>query len=100
MNMRWNALPTALAIGLAASLLAAPALADDDDDDLDGRIESINRSNQSFVVRGIRVIVTPDTEFDDEYRRFSDLRVGHRVEIDGQRRGQRFIAREIERDDD
>jgi hypothetical protein len=100
MNTRWKALPAALLIGLAASLLTTPVLADDDDDDLDGRIESINRSNQSFVVRGIRVIVTPDTEFDDDYSRFSDLRVGHRVEIDGQRRGQRFIAREIERDDD
>jgi hypothetical protein len=97
MNTRWKALPAALLIGLAASLLTTPVLADDD---LDGRIESINRSNQSFVVRGIRVIVTPDTEFDDDYSRFSDLRVGHRVEIDGQRRGQRFIAREIERDDD
>jgi hypothetical protein len=84
---------------LSAALLtgAGAALADDD---IEGRIESINAADRSFVVEGQRIFTTERTDYDDEYTRFEDLRVGHRVEVDVARREGRLIAEEIERDDD
>lgn len=70
------------------------------DDDIEGRIESINAAQRTFVVNGQTIHATDTTDYDDEYQRFSDLRVGHNVEVDVERRDGRLIATEIERDED
>lgn len=70
------------------------------DDDIEGRIESINAAQRSFVVYGQTIHATDVTDYDDEYQRFSDLRVGHIVEVDVERRDGRLIATEVERDED
>lgn len=69
-------------------------------DDIEGRIESINAAQRSFVVNGQTIHATDATDYDDEYQRFSDLRVGHIVEVDVERRDGRLIATEVERDED
>lgn len=82
-----------LASGL---LLSGAAWADND---IEGVIDSLNASNQSVVVQGIRIFTTPSTDYDDGLRGFQDLKVGQRVEIDYvMRDGQRY-AQEVELDD-
>jgi hypothetical protein len=39
------------------------------------------------------------TDFDDDYRRFEDIKVGDRVEVDYIVRDGRNVAVELERDD-
>jgi hypothetical protein len=68
-------------------------------DDIEGLIQSINRSEQSFVVQGIRFFVTPSTDYDDGLKRFSDLREGQKVEVDFEYRDGRHFATEIELED-
>jgi hypothetical protein len=88
---------TRLLLSVALASVAGTALADDD---IEGRIESINATERSFVVDGKRIFTTERTDYDDEYMRFEDLRVGHRVEVDVVQRDGRLIAEEIERDED
>ena len=95
-------LRTGLAMAATSiALLAAPqlALADDDDDDIEGRISAINYEQRSFVVNGVTIHADGRTDYDDGLRHFGDLRVGQRVEVDFKRRDGRRIAEEIELDD-
>ena len=82
---------------LAGTLLlfAGSALADD----IEGRIESVNPANQTFVVQGITFHATASTDYDDGLRRFDDLKVGQKVEVDFQYRDGRHYATEIELED-
>ncbi len=82
-------------LGSGMVLSAAPVLAND----LEGQIDSIDRSSQSFVVQGIRFYVDERTDYDDGLRQFADLQVGQRVEVDFDWRDGRHIAEEIELDD-
>lgn len=68
-------------------------------DDIEGRIESIDFSAQTFVVQGITFHATPGTDYDDGLKRFADLRVGQKVEVDFVFHEGRHIATEIELDD-
>jgi hypothetical protein len=68
-------------------------------DDLEGRIESIDPGDQSFVVQGIRFFATPSTDYDDDLSGFGDLKVGLTVEVDFEYRGGRHVAKEIEHED-
>lgn len=85
---------------LACSMLAVGAArADDDDHDVEGRVQAIDRASGSFVVQGRSFHVTRSTEFDDGLDSFSSLRVGDRVEVEYRMRQGRRIATEVERDD-
>jgi hypothetical protein len=68
-------------------------------EDLEGRIESINKGSQSFVVQGIEFFVTPSTDYDDGLTGFDDLREGQKVEVDFQYRDGKHYATEIELED-
>lgn len=85
----------AAVFGAMVVMAASPALADD----LEGVIESIDASNTSFVVQGIRFHASPNTDYDDGLRRFEDLKEGQRVEVDFEYRDGRHIATEIELDE-
>lgn len=83
---------------LAASTLAlasAVALAED----IEGLIESINPSSQSFVVQGIEFFVTPSTDYDDGLKGFGSLAVGQKVEVDFDYRDGRHYVIEVELED-
>jgi hypothetical protein len=67
--------------------------------DLEGQIESINQTERSFIVQGIRFFTTQSTDYDDGLKRFSDLEVGQQVEVDFEYRDQKHYATEIELDD-
>lgn len=87
------------ALGLAVALSLSPMAMADDDHDVEGRIESINEQARSFVVQGMTIHTTRDTDYDDDLNSFSDLRVGQRVEVDYVRRDGKRVAKEIELDD-
>lgn len=82
--------------GLSLLLFSGAARADDD---IEGRIQSVNRGEQSFVVKGIKVFATPYTEYDDGLRRFEDLRTGQEVEVEFYYHDGKQYAEEIELDD-
>ncbi len=93
-------LRTGLAMAATAiALLAAPQMALADDDDIEGRISTIDYEQRSFVVNGVTIHTDRRTDYDDGLRHFGDLRVGQRVEVDFKRRDGRRIAEEIELDD-
>ena len=93
-------LRTGLALAaMGAAMLAAPQIALDDDDDIEGRISAINYHQRSFVVNGVTIHTDRRTEYDDDLRHFGDLRVGQRVEVDVKVRNGRRVAEEIELDD-
>ena len=75
---------------------------DDDDIEIEGRIQAIGAD--SLVVNGITVYVDGNTRVEDDDDMpipFSDLMVGDPVEIDAVRLGDgTLLATEIERDDD
>jgi hypothetical protein len=71
-----------LLAGFSLVLLSSPVLADE----LEGRIESIKKSNQSFVVQGTEFFVTPSTKFEDGLKGFDDLKQGLKVEVEFQSR--------------
>lgn len=81
--------------GFSLVLFSNVALAED----LEGRIESIDRSSRSFVVQGIEFFVTPSTDYDDRLRGFDDLREGQKVEVDFQYRDGKHYVTEVELDD-
>ncbi|MCL7943595.1 DUF5666 domain-containing protein [Marinobacter sp. ATCH36] len=81
------------------------------DAELEGRIESIDLTDESLVVSGVRVQINANTlieDDDDDDRRsraedIQDLRVGDYLEIEGRQRssnGGFLEALNIERDDD
>lgn len=86
-------------VGLALFLSFPCATWADDDDDIEGRIEAVDPQTRSFVIDGKVFFADERTDYDDDLNRFSDLRVGQRVEVDYVvRNGDRY-AREIELDD-
>lgn len=83
---------------IAALVLAATAgLAQADD--IEGRIERIDAASRTLTLQGITFHTTDATDYDDGLRRFEDLRVGQKVEVDFVYRDGRHIATEIELDD-
>lgn len=87
------------AAGMAVALsLSANAWANDDHD-TEGRIESINQQERSFVVNGMTLYADPSTDYDDNLNNFADLQVGQRVEVDYVVRSGKHHAKEIELDD-
>ena len=81
----------ALALSFSTGALA--------DDDLEGKIESIDQQARSFVVNGKTIHTDDRTDYDDDLNQFSDLQVGQRVEVDYVTRDGRMLAEEIELDD-
>lgn len=81
--------------GFSLVLVSSTALAED----LEGRIESINKGSQSFVVQGIEFFVTPSTDYDDGLRGFDGLRESQKVEVDFQYREGKHYVTEIELED-
>ncbi|NLV23929.1 MAG: hypothetical protein GXY54_04000 [Deltaproteobacteria bacterium] len=69
------------------------------DNEVEGRVESINYQERSLVVQGIRFHATESTDYDDGLKRFEDLKVGHKVEIDFVYRQGKHYIKEIELDD-
>lgn len=91
MVSRFKALATSFFLVLCSSTALA--------DDLEGRVESINPSDRTFVVQGIRFVATAATDYDDGLRGFDDLREGQKVEVDFEYRDGRHFATEVELDD-
>ena len=93
-------------------LVAEEIAGQESDAELDGRIESIDLSNESLIVSGVRVqltansLIEDDDDDDDRRNRAQDiesLRVGDYLEIEGRQRstGGGFLeAFSIEREDD
>lgn len=79
-----------LASALALGAGAASA------EDLKGRIESVDATARTFTVNKEVVYVTDKTDYENDYKRFEDLRVGHYVEVDVDRRDGRLYADDIE----
>ena len=73
MTNRFGALVTGFSLVLFSSAILAA--------ELEGKIESINKGNQSFVVRGTEFIVTSSTEYEN-LKGFDDLRQGLNVEVE------------------
>ncbi|MBL0919912.1 MAG: hypothetical protein IBJ14_14510 [Hydrogenophaga sp.] len=65
-------------------------------DDLKGRIQSIDLSAKAFVINGETIYVTDKTDYENDYKRFEDLREGHYVEVDIDRKDGRLYADDIE----
>lgn len=80
---------------LFIALFSSHALAND----LEGRIESINQSEPSFIVQGIKFFATQSTDYDDGLKEFADLREEQKVEVDFEYRDGKHYAVEIELDD-
>lgn len=79
-----------LASALALGVGAAHA------EDLKGRIQSIDHAARSFTINSEVVYVTDKTDYENDYKRFEDLREGHYVEVDIKRRDGRLYADDIE----
>lgn len=84
---------------LAMALSFSSAGWADDDRDIEGQIESIDPQTSSFLVKGETFYADDRTDYDDDLNRFSDLKVGQRVEVDYVMRDGRRHAKEIELDD-
>ena len=85
----------ALFVSFFLVLSSSPVLADD----VEGRLESISQSEQSFVVQGIRFFVNQSTDYDDGLKGFKDLKEGQKVEVDFEYRDGKHFAKEIELED-
>lgn len=94
-----NAINYVKAAAVALALTVSPGVWADDDHDTEGRIESINKQANTFVVNGMTIHTDRRTDYDDDLHSFSDLRVGQRVEVDYIMRDGRRLAKEIELDD-
>ena len=69
------------------------------DEEIQGPIQSIDESQQSFVVQGITFFVTPSTDYDDGLKGFADLKKNQKVEVDFVYRDGKHFATEIELED-
>ncbi len=65
-------------------------------DDIEGKIESLDREARTLTVQGIVFHADDDTDYDDGLSSFDDLEEGQKVEIDFEYDGERHLAREIE----
>ncbi len=72
-------------------LTGKPALGEN----IEGRLESVNRQEQSFVVGGVRFFAGPWTFYEGGLEGFADLREGQEVELDFEYRDGRYHAGEI-----
>lgn len=91
--MKTLLIQTVMAAVLASSAASAWA------DDIEGTIEEVDAASRTLVVQGITFHTTASTDYDDGLKRFEDLRVGQRVEVDFEYRDGRYIAEEIELED-
>lgn len=82
----------ALLVSAALALGAGAAHAED----VKGRIQSIDLSARAFVVNAETIYVTDKTDYENDYKRFEDLRQGHYVEVDVDRKDGRMYADDIE----
>ncbi|AXY44049.1 DUF5666 domain-containing protein [Halomonas sp. JS92-SW72] len=80
---------------IALSTFAVTAHANE----VEGHIEAVDPTNRTLMVQGITFEVSDRTDYDDGLRRFEDLEVGQRVEVDFEYRDGRHIATEIELED-
>jgi cold shock CspA family protein len=64
--------------------------------ELKGRIQGVDPTAKTFALNGETVYVTDKTDYENDYKRFEDLRVGHYVEVDIQRRDGRLYADDIQ----
>lgn len=94
-----NTIKTLQALGLAAALAFSTSALADNDKDIEGTIQSIDQQSRSFVVKGKTFYADDRTDYDDDLERFSDLKVGQKVEVDYMIRNGRNYAEEIELDD-
>lgn len=83
-------LALASCLGMGASLAAA-------NNEVEGPIESVNSTEQSFVVQGITLTVNDRTDYEDGLKDFSGLAVGEEVEVNFVYEGGKHIARDIEK---
>jgi hypothetical protein len=65
-------------------------------EDMKGRIQSIDKTARSFTIASEVIYVTDKTDYENDYKRFEDLREGHYVEVDIERRDGRLYADDIE----
>lgn len=65
-------------------------------EDMKGRIQSIDKTARSFTIASEVIYVTDKTDYENDYKRFEDLREGHYVEVDIDRRDGRLYADDIE----
>ncbi|HSX93489.1 MAG TPA: DUF5666 domain-containing protein [Hydrogenophaga sp.] len=65
-------------------------------EDMKGRIQSVDKSARSFTIASEVIYVTDKTDYENDYKRFEDLREGHYVEVDIERRDGRLYADDIE----
>lgn len=87
-----NPVRIACAMGFALALFSAGASANE----VEGKIQSVNDGNQTFVVQGITFAVDGDTEYDDGAQNFGDLQSGQTVEVEFEYRNERHLAEEVE----
>lgn len=79
-------LTAALALGTGAAYA----------EDLKGRITAIDTTAKTFTVNSEVIYVTDKTDYENDYKRFEDLRQGHYVEVDIDRRDGRLYADDVE----
>jgi hypothetical protein len=65
-------------------------------EDLKGRIQSIDMTAKTFTVNSEVIYVTDKTDYENDYKRFEDLRQGHYVEVDINRKDGRLYADDVE----
>lgn len=65
-------------------------------EDIKGRIQSIDLTARAFVINSETIYVTDKTDYENDYKRFEDLRQGHYVEVDIDRKDGRLYADDIE----
>jgi hypothetical protein len=76
----------------------------DDDWSLRGFVTAVDTSRREIVIGGVRIQATEDTGFDSpkkSFRKFSDLRAGMLLEVEGAYlKNRRFLAREVDDESD
>lgn len=85
---------TARALLLAAALTLGVGAVHAED--IKGRIQSIDLAARAFMVNSETIYVTDKTDYENDYKRFEDLRQGHYVEVDIDRKDGRLYADDIE----
>jgi hypothetical protein len=65
-------------------------------EDIKGRIQAIDLAAKSFTVNSETIYITDKTDYENDYKRFEDLRQGHYVEVDIDRKDGRLYADDIE----
>ena len=58
--------------------------------------QSIDLAAKAFVVNAETIYVTDKTDYENDYKRFEDLRQGHYVEVDVDRKDGRLYADDVE----